>query len=84
MSKQKIWWHEECLANNIAHNARQKKLLTRALQDLDRSDTHLGFYLSQIEEAKRRGMDAFDRDRLLKKRPIRAEGAMISCGETED
>ena len=84
MSKEKVWWHEECLSNNIAHNARQKKLLTRALQDLERADADLGFYASQIAEAKRRGMDAFDRDRLLKKRPIRVAGAMVACGETED
>ena len=84
MSKEKVWWHEECLSNNIAHNAKKKKLLTRALQDLERADANLGFYASQIEEAKRRGMDAFDRDRLLKKRPIRLDGALISCGEIED
>ena len=82
--KQEIWWHEECLQNRITSSERERKRLTRAIEDLEQIEKATKFLAEQIAEAKRRGMDSFDRDRLLKKRPIRVDGAMVACGETED
>ena len=66
--KMSIQWHKECQENAAAHYDRLRK---KALEDLAfamEGVEKTRFYRLQIEEAERRGMDSFDRDRLMKKK----------------
>jgi hypothetical protein len=68
VSKFSIKWHEECFANSAASTEELRRNVARMTVELSRRAEALTFYASQIEEAKKRGMDGFDRDRLLVKR----------------
>lgn len=63
-----IAWHEECL-NNQRHSYERRLLeLDRLQRDVDRLRIEVTIYEHQIAEAKARGLESFDRDRLLKSR----------------
>jgi hypothetical protein len=61
-------WHEECLRNRQSSLARAEQNVRDAVANADRLRKDMEHLALQIEEAKRRGMTAFDRDRLLKRR----------------
>jgi hypothetical protein len=68
VARESIAWHEQCL-KNVEHSTAQRRAnLERELARLTEDETRVVFYRDQIAEAKKRGMDAFDRDRLLVKR----------------
>lgn len=66
--KRSLEWHRECLENWERSLIGQRNDFARAKANLERSEAEFAFYAQQVEEAERRGMDAFDRDRLLVKR----------------
>lgn len=66
--KMDLQWHRDCLAHRIAHITRIRDAAVEALLKSDRDAIEDRFYSDQINEAERRGLKAFDRDRLLKKR----------------
>ena len=66
--KQSIKWHEECLKNMLASLARDDDEVSRLQSYADRLRDDCNVLEIQIAEAKRRGMDGFDADRLLKRR----------------
>lgn len=68
MSKQLLGWHCECLKNMRSHLKGQEEAALRAQARLHQLQNDVEFYERQINEATKRGMDDFDRDRLLKTR----------------
>lgn len=68
ITKFPLEWHRECLANHRATISRQQVELERLKAEVQRSVVEAEFYAVQIEEAERRGMDGFDKDRLLIKK----------------
>ena len=66
MSKQSIQWHEQCLRDKLDHYGRKRAAANRELEECLRAENETAFYARQIDAAKARGMNAFDRDRLLK------------------
>jgi hypothetical protein len=66
--KQSLQWHEECMANHARTMNELCGIADRAQREYEASRSRYHFYQQQITEAVRRGMDAFDRDRLLVKR----------------
>jgi hypothetical protein len=66
--KKPIAWHEVCLINMKNTLSRERITLdVHRLRIAELSD-RVAFAERQIAEAKRRGMDEFDADRLLRKR----------------
>ena len=63
-----IDWHADCLANMRHSLADAEGGLERAQQRVDRLRADVALYERQIAEAKRRGLEQFDSDRLLKNR----------------
>ena len=63
-------WHRECLKNSAENVAGLRGDVARKTAELERRERELAFYEEQIAEADRRGLDAFDRDRLLVKRTV--------------
>jgi hypothetical protein len=61
-----IKWHKDSLTNMTAHWQRERKLAEETLARCVRADLDIKHYAKQIAEAERRGMEGFDRDRLLK------------------
>ncbi len=61
-------WHQECFANVTAYVEGLRRDVARRAAELELSERELAGYAEQIAEAKRRGLDAFDRDRFLVKR----------------
>jgi len=61
-----IKWHKDSLTNLTVHYQRERKLAEETLTRCDKADADIKHYARQIAEAERRGMDSFDRDRLLK------------------
>lgn len=68
-----IAWHKEILANRIAHYQDQIRLAKESLAQSDKELTECEHYAKQIEEAERRGMTEFDRERLLKSNKKKVE-----------
>jgi len=70
-----IKWHLDCLNNSRQHYS---KLRMQALSTLERcndADEENAFYSLQIEEALRRGVDSFDRERFMVKRTPKSKEA---------
>jgi hypothetical protein len=67
VSKQPIAWHRECYRNSIQSLHKDRHDLQRLMAVVEERDQRLKFYARQIEAAVDRGMDEFDRDRLLVK-----------------
>jgi hypothetical protein len=68
VSKQPIAWHEECLNNQRHSYERRLVELDRLQGEVERFRIAVTIYEQQIAEAKRRGMEGFDRDRFMKSR----------------
>jgi hypothetical protein len=67
MSKMPLDWHRKCLENKAAYVEATRKDVERRVAALERSELELLFYRMQVAEAEKRGVAAFDRDRLLVK-----------------
>lgn len=65
-------WHRKCLENAEQHLARQKAEMSRTIAmaqaNIDRLSKDVLLARSQIAEAERRGIVAFDGNRFMKKR----------------
>jgi hypothetical protein len=61
-----IAWHKESLTNMTEHYQRERKRAEEALARCVKGEAECQHYAVQIAEAERRGVPAFDRDRLLK------------------
>lgn len=68
---QKIEWHEECLKNTEMYLKGKKDEEEQILKVIRRLENDILFAKQQIEEAKKRGMTAFDSMRFLRKRKYR-------------
>lgn len=68
MSKMSLSWHRSCLKNFVASVEAESKDVERRVAALEKKKRELRFYKEQVEAAEKRGMEAFDRDRLLVKR----------------
>lgn len=68
MSIHTLDWHKECLQNMTISTDEKRKEVARVVADLERMERNLAFYTEQIAEAEKRGMKAFDCERLLVKR----------------
>ena len=64
--KMPIEWHKDCLKNAIEFEARERDTLVRMQDSVRKTQIRNAHYARQIEEAERRGMGAFDAERLLK------------------
>lgn len=64
---QKIEWHEECLKNTEIYLKGKRDEEEQILKLIRRLENHIAFGRMQIEEAKKRGMTAFDGTRFLRK-----------------
>lgn len=76
-SKFPLDWHRECLSNRRKSLARQQEQLDRLKAEVQKSVVETEFYANQIEEAERRGMTDFDKDRLLIKKPAPASRSSL-------
>lgn len=63
-----IAWHEENLKNMILSLKERTDTLIRLSNQADSLSKDIHFLSKQIQEAKNRGKEKFDRDRFLKKR----------------
>jgi hypothetical protein len=68
MSKMPMDWHRECLRNYKRSAAELERDLERRAADLANRKRNIAFYEEQIAAAEKRGVDGFDRERLLIKR----------------
>jgi hypothetical protein len=66
--KQSITWHKVGAFNRAKGLERDRRNLDELQARFIRNRNDLAFLQAQIAEAERRGMDAFDSDRLLVKR----------------
>ena len=62
--KYPIEWHQDCLKNRTRTMTSKESKIIQLQLDVARARTDITFYTSQIELAKKRGLTAFDRDRL--------------------
>ena len=65
--KMSIKWHKECLKNKIAHKEKLERRLPGIQNEIDRLNSEIDFYETQIEEAEKRNKDGFDQDLFLRK-----------------
>ena len=66
MAKQTVKWHEECLKNFEASTQRQMKLAAKEIRLADLMQMEVLYCKKQIEIAKKKKMDSFDKDKFLK------------------
>ena len=76
MSKFPMSWHRECYQNASANAYRLRRDVERLTAELAERERELAFYAEQIAVAEKRGLEAFDPDRLLVK-PL--GGTMRTC-----
>lgn len=67
MPKMSMEWHIDCLSNLKQNIQREREYLKNRMAVLKNNEEKLVFYISQIELAKERGLDGFDREKLGKK-----------------
>ena len=67
MSKQTLAWHRECLTNHMRSIREKRAIVTRLIEDVERSEREAVLYQEQITAAEARGLDAFDKERLLRR-----------------
>ena len=65
--KHPISWHERNLNNATRYYNQREAIARQILEEIEKGRKELDFQQRQIDEAKRRGMDSFDLDTLLKK-----------------
>jgi hypothetical protein len=65
--KHPISWHERNLNNATRYYNQREAIARQILEEIEKGRKELDFQQRQIDEAKRRGMDSFDLDALLKK-----------------
>ena len=65
--KHPISWHERNLNNATRYYNQREAIARQILEEIEKGRKELDFQQRQINEAKRRGMDSFDLDTLLKK-----------------
>ena len=63
--KMPIAWHEECHKNASETLRRDREALERHMEQVERTRLDVTAYGQQIAEAKRRGVDGFDRERFM-------------------
>lgn len=66
--KMSIEWHEASLKNMERSWKHERQRAEMAMEAVKRGEGQVAFYQSQIDEAKRRKLTAFDDERLLVKR----------------
>lgn len=66
--KHGLSWHKDCLANLLRGLKDRHAAAARAAAEAKQLEREVDFYEDQIAEAERRGLEAFDRERLLLKR----------------
>ena len=64
--KMTLDWHRNCLKNQREHYARLRRQAESDMARTLQGESDVAFYEQQITEAEKRGMTAFDRDRLCK------------------
>lgn len=64
--KMKIAWHEEFFENSRIHYEKRQASVRNDLIRLEEYRKELDFYALQIEGAKRRKKDGFDRNKFMK------------------
>lgn len=69
MTKMPLDWHKECLKNQLEYLSEKERALERIRNEVTDLDNDTQFYKEQIAEAKRRGLDGFDRDRFMIPKP---------------
>ena len=65
--KHPISWYEGNLQNATRYYNQREAIVRQILDEIEKGRKELQFQQRQIDEAKRRGMDSFDLDTLLKK-----------------
>ena len=68
MAKRPVSWHESCLVNVETSIERDLDIVRRQQDRISRDIDYAAKLRAQIAEAKKRGLDAFDSDRMLVKR----------------
>lgn len=66
-----IGWHEDCLRNAMRSQIGLLEQIKRLTVDAERYERDLSIYREQIAEAKRLGVDGFDRDKFMKSKAKR-------------
>lgn len=66
--KQSIKWHVECYLNLKASIASEEAKLRERLEVIEKERIELAFYNEQIETARNKGKDGFDRYKYLVKK----------------
>jgi len=66
--KMPIRWHEECLCNQEKHLEDLKRDALMAIDRVDKMVASIAFAKEQIAVAKKRGLEAYDQERLCVKR----------------
>ena len=66
MSKQTIEWHEGCLRNSEDHLVRVVRQIQSLTEQMKEYRKENNFYRRQINEAKLKGKDGFDRDLFMR------------------
>jgi hypothetical protein len=64
--KHPISWHEGNLKNATRYYNQREAIARQILDEIEKGRGELHFQQWQIDEAKRRGMDSFDSDKLMK------------------
>lgn len=75
--KKSMAWHEECVQNLQAILDKFERRIAKSNRQHIKLCNCIAFYKRQIEEAKRRGLDEFDRDRLMLKKPVDKAGKAV-------
>jgi hypothetical protein len=65
--KHPISWYERNLQTATRYYNQREAIVRQILDEIEKGRKELQFQQRQIDEAKRRGMDSFDSDKLLKK-----------------
>jgi hypothetical protein len=64
--KHPISWYERNLKNATRYYNQREAIVRQILDEIEKGRKELQFQQRQIDEAKKRGMDSFDSDKLLK------------------
>jgi len=68
VSKMPLSWHKDCLRESERYLCEKRTRIEDDFKRLVAQESEWRFRRDQIAEAERRGLDAFDADRLLVKR----------------